>query len=595
MPTGDAPPLRLLPAPRRIERLERGPAASAPEVATLRDPSQEAQSFELQLDVHGVRIRHRDAAGLRYARATLEQIRGQSPGGLPGLRIVDGPDLPVRGYMLDVSRDRVPTRASLEQLVKRLDLLRINHLELYTEHTFAYREHEPVWRDASPLTALDIRWLDDLCRQRGIELAANQNCFGHMERWLRHEAYRPLAEVPDGTRTRQGEPRAAATLAPSAESLAFVQGLLAELVPNFASRRVNVGCDETFELGRGRSAAAVRERGAGRVYLEFLLGILESVHEMGREALFWGDILRHHPELVGELPRRDTIALAWHYEAPLEPSELPGPVRERLADFGLSDVWLSGFEAHVEPFASADLPFWVCPGTSTWNALLGRWPNARANLADAASVAAGSGAGGMLVTDWGDNGHLQPPSQSLLPLAYGAAVAWCFEANLDLEVAPLLDAFVFEDDAGELGGALEAMGCLDALTGLQAMNASPLHAALLGNTSQRTWGRIDADGLGGLHEALARIGARIEASRPGCADGEAVQRELLQGLRLARHGAWRLAREVDLPRPPEAELGRDLTEAIAEQRACWLASSRPGGLDDSLSRLERTLAEYTTR
>ena len=583
--------LQLLPAPRQLERIGDGPLdpESAPEI--LHDEALPHGGFELLLSTAGTRIRHRDASGLRYARALLDQVRSQAGPRLPGLRIRDWPDFAVRGYMLDVSRDRVPTRESLERLVERLALLRINHLQLYVEHTFAYVGHEAVWREASPFDADDIRWLDGRCAERGIELAANQNCFGHMERWLRHDAYRHLAEAPDGFEARGGW-RPPATLAPSHESLALVRDLLAQLRPHFTSRRVNVGCDETFDLGRGRSASAVRERGVGRVYLEFLRSILDLVHEGGGEALFWGDILRHHPELVPELPTEETVALAWHYEAPLDAETLPAAVRQRLAGFGLNADWLRGFGSHVAPFASSGLPFWVCPGTSTWNALLGRWPNASANLRDAAVVGLRAGASGYLITDWGDNGHLQPPSQSLLPLAYGAALAWCFDSNQDLAIASLLDRFVFEDAAGELGGALERMGSLDALCGLRAFNASPLHAALLGDARQRVWGDVDRRGLDSLVGEIEELGSRLGASRPACPGAASIVRELQQALRLARHGAWRLARQTGLESPATASLHDDLVEAIEEQRACWLESSRSGGLRDSLARLEQTLSEY---
>ena len=86
--------------------------------------------------------------------------------------------------MLDVSRNRVPTRTTLARLVEVLDRCRFNQLQLYVEHTFAYAGHEDVWRDASPLTADDLRWLDDRCAEVGIELVANQNCFGHLAPWL---------------------------------------------------------------------------------------------------------------------------------------------------------------------------------------------------------------------------------------------------------------------------------------------------------------------------------------------------------------------------------------------------------------------------
>jgi hypothetical protein len=71
-----------------------------------------------------------------------------------------------------------------------------------------------------------------------------------------------------------------------------------------------------------------------------------------------------------------------------------------------------------------------------------------------------------------------------------------------------------------------------------------------------------------------------------------VRRELVQAVRLARHGAWRIARRAGFACPSDAELRRDLLECIEEQRSCWLERSRPGGLDDSLALLRRALEDY---
>jgi hypothetical protein len=290
--------------------------------------------------------------------------------------------------MLDVSRDRVPTRQTLERIVELLGLFRLNHLQLYTEHTFAYREHEVVWRDASPITADDIRWLDALCKEHGVELAANQNGFGHMGRWLSHERYRSRAEAPEGWTTPWGAKLSPGVLAPTQGNADFVLGLLRELLPNFSSRRINIGCDETFELGQGASRAEVGRRGRGEVYLEFLNRLLRGLHADGCEVQFWGDIVRQYPELVRQLPREGTTALAWHYEAPLREgsNRMPPELLKRLEIFGFTEATLRGFEAQVAPFVESGFPYWVCPGTSTWNTLIGRLPNAIANMRDAAEI-----------------------------------------------------------------------------------------------------------------------------------------------------------------------------------------------------------------
>ncbi len=588
-------PFGLFPIPRFLERTGGSFEAGMSQPRLRSEPALGSESYELEIGVGGIEIRHADDNGRRYALQTLDQIRHAIRGELPCLLVRDGPDFPVRGYMLDVSRDRVPTRATLERIVGLLARVRINHLQLYTEHTYAYSRHEAVWRDASPITAQDVRWLDELCVQHGIELAANQNAFGHMERWLKHEGYRHLAEAPQGWETRWGRTQPPGVLAPTDESLEFVGGLFAELLPQFSSRRVNVNCDETFELGRGHSTAEVESRGRGAVYVDFLNRILAALHEEGKDLLFWGDIVRDHSDLIARLPRHDTTALAWHYEAPTDPATLPDALFDVLGDFGISRETMRGFVGHMPPFAEAGFPFWVCPGTSSWNSLLGRLPNARGNLLDAAEQGLENGARGYLITDWGDSGHLQPPSVSFPPIAFGGAVSWCLESNRDVETAAFLDREIFRDESGRLAGALEAAGALYAKTGVEPMNGSVLHYQLLGGGLSflaRLMGTPAKKGLEAVVEELDEILATFESVRPDCEDADVVRRELRAAARLARHGAWRSARQSDFAAPPVDVLRSDLAEAIAEQRASWLERSRPGGLADSLARLEGSLAEY---
>jgi hypothetical protein len=321
------------------------------------------------------------------------------------------------------------------------------------------------------------------------------------------------------------------------------------------------------------------------------LRLITALHDDGREVLFWGDILRSHPELVGELPREDTVALAWHYEAPMEPSAIPEALRSVLASFGVTAETLRGFRGEVSAFAEAGLPYWVCPGTSSWNSFVGRWENARANLLDAAEVGLAWGASGYLITDWGDNGHLQPPSVSFAPLLYGGAVAWGLERHRDLDVAGVLDRHVFADESGVLGSLLLEVGDAYRGTGRRAFNASPLFTELV-RGSFLAFGEVDGSAAREVADRLGEALVRIGHGSPRAMDGDTCVRELAQAIRLARHGAWRLLRSAGHDAPADAVLRGDLLEAIDEQRACWRLRSREGGLRDSLARLERTAATY---
>jgi hypothetical protein len=576
--------LVLVPHPRHVERRDAGAPVGTP-VTSRPETDLPVQGFRLTIDDQHVHIDHRDALGLRYARQLLDQMTAQAHDGhLPGVRIDDSPDIAHRGFMLDISRDRVPTRATLERLVELCALARYTQLQLYMEHTYTYRDHGGVWQDASPMTPAHLTWLDGLCADHGIELVPNQNCFGHMARWLAHPEYRDRAECPDGWELMPGVVLPPSVLAPTPGNAAFALGLLDELLPSFRSRQVNIGCDEPFELGHGASASIVADQGRGAVYVDHVGRLAGPLVERGYTVQVWADVLRRHPELAGRLPD-GTVLVAWCYEAPPTdgPLELPRPVAEVMERLGTDATAFAGFGPQVAPLAEAGVPFWVAAGTSAWSSLVGRLDNARANLVDAAETAIAHGSDGYLVTDWGDNGHHQPPSVSFAPLVYGGAVAWGLAANRDLPLGAVLDRHVFGDATGSLSTAVERLGRQWARTGQRAVNGSPLSAGLFPRELHLVFGRPDPDRVRTVVDEVETAMAELAAATPTAADGETTTRELTQAARMARHGAWRLL--GDAGPGPEA-LADDMAALVEGQTVAWLDRSRPGGLSDSLARLD---------
>ena len=529
------------------------------------------EGYHLTIDETRIRIVGHDEAGLFYGAMTLKQIASQAggKGQLPCLSIEDHPDFPHRGIVRDISRDKVPTLDSLYAIVDLMAEWKMNELQLYMEHTFAYRDHQEVWEKASPLTGEDILALDAYCRERHVTLVPNQNSFAHMGRWLEHAAYRGLAEVPE----------APGTLCPvDPNSIRFLAGLYDELLPHFSSPWANVGCDETWDLGTGRSKAAADERGVGRVYLEFLSKINDLVRERGKTMQFWGDIILNHPELIPELPE-GAIALAWGYEA-------EHPYADQCAKF-----------------AAAGVPFYVCPGTSAWNTIVGRTENAVGNLLNAAENGLASGASGYLVTDWGDGGHWQQLPISYLGYAYGAALSWAVNPNRVADLPRLLDRYAFQDRAGVLGQMAYDLGNVYLETGVLTGNSN-VFGQLLANPNLSMeavpWNALEVAGLERAIGSLDELEVRLEEADSALPDAEVVVGEFRNGIALARHAshlcAARLAAgRVEVPQLPaeaRAELAAELEPILTEFRRLWLLRNRPGGLEDSVGRFERLLASY---
>jgi hypothetical protein len=302
--------------------------------------------------------------------------------------------------------------------------------------------------------------------------------------------------------------------------------------------------------------------------------------------------------VAGDLPEAVT-PIVWSYEAaPLgaggEPLDLPASIAKVLADIGIDPDAHRGFAASVEPIVATGRPFWVAPGTSSWCSLIGRVDNAVANLVDAAATGLAEGATGYLIADWGDGGHLQPPSVSFGPLIFGGAVSWCLAANRDLDLPDVLDRWVFGEPptTPSLGGTLDELGRMWRRTGMKAFNGSPLQAGLVVDSALMVMGEPDAAKVAATVERLDAALDTLAASDPTAADGPVVRQELTSAVRLARHGAYRLLDRAGGPAPDRDGLRTDLAEAIELQSAAWLARSRPGGLPDSLAHLQATLATY---
>jgi hypothetical protein len=294
---------------------------------------------------------------------------------------------------------------------------------------------------------------------------------------------------------------------------------------------------------------------------------------------FWGDIVRDYPDLVDELPR-DIVALEWGYEA-----EHP-------------------FDKNGALFANSKIPFYVCPGTSSWNSVAGRTSNALANLANAAENGLKHDAIGYLNTDWGDAGHWQPLPVSYLGYAYGAAVSWAVDPNRDIDIQTALNAFSFLDQAGITGQAAYDLGNVYQSTEFQLPNRTVLFQVL----------QYDPDGFrllvcpdGDIDQALKRFRATLDMiddssstmshGRMQSSDAELVQSEFSWVADMLRHSCWRSIWSLQRTQGKEdrtlsRKLQLDAGSLLAQHEVIWHARNRPGGFNDSQARLQKMANAY---
>jgi hypothetical protein len=598
------PPV-LLPCPRSLKlcpgtlTLAREHALPTFTVVQSNSAPDHPEGYAITIDLKGVRVEFREATGLGVAMATMRQLLRQYGRRLPCLEIRDWPDFARRGVMLDISRGRVPKLETLLELVGHLADFKINEFQLYTEHTFAYRHYPSVWQSWGALTAEEIRQLDARCQQLGIDLVPNQNSFGHLRYFLEHPRLKKLAEVSRPYADDGGEfVRRPSTLAPNHPgTLPFLRGLYDELLPNFSSRFFNVGCDETWDLGRGQSKKLCAEKGRGRVYLDFLKQIHREVSARGKRMMFWGDIILKYPKLIPELASFGTPPSGGsdrRTESPLPPE---GGVPSLVAlNWGYEAD--HPFDREAALFAKAKIPFYVCPGTSTWQTLIGRHDNALANLRTAAQAGRRHSAMGYLITDWGDGGHPQPLAVSYLPYLAGASLSWCAKTFDEAKLIPVLSRDVFKDPTGNAAKAAFALGRAHRKLKFTVPNETPLGTAIAvpppeqhelfcrNGLKHHAW--ISGKNICATWKEIEKQRAVLRRAKPSSKAGNVLLQELDLAARMAAQSCqfmlWQQAvakqGRVGAPRRPDAAARRpyqqmartgirELRKLEKDFNACW--------------------------
>ena len=531
----------------------------------------EQQDVEQKAQVY---INAGNDAAAQHALITLSQLVNQYGTLLPSMVIRDMPVYPNRGLMLDISRDRVPRMEEIISLIDTLAFLKYNHLQLYTEHTFAYVGHETVWKNASPLTSTEIQAIDAYCQKLGITLGANQACFTHLTRWLKHKPYSKLAETNfdwewDGNRFS-----GPFSLNPeSSDSIELVKDMLGQLLPNFSGGIVNINCDEAIDLGKGATKELVEESSAFEVYWNFVNQIVEIVREYNFRPMFWADMWLKAPENERILPDKEVIALIWGYE-PNAP-----------------------FAEDCRALEANQREVWICPGTSSWRSITGRTDERRANIAEAAVQGLNNGAKGFLLTEWGDKGHRQKHPLMLFAVAEAAQSAWS-RSQSDNDCTAISLQIFGDRQKLEIGKWLAKLGNIDADIRQYAtkkkdngklvplINASSLFIEMevefksdCSNGTLEEWSGVEAE-LGNLSKDFTLI------------SNKQFNHEIRHILKVAEFAVQKaiLRREVASKQKQGLPiLTKMMKSIINEHRTLWLLRSRIGGLDDSCKYYEVVL------
>ncbi len=111
-----------------------------------------------------------------------------------------------------------------------------------------------------------------------MQLVGSFQSFGHFEKILSLPQYKDMGET--STMISPLDPKAKK----------FLESVIGELCDAFGSPYFNVNCDETFDLGKGRSKAYVDSVGKDKYYADHLIFLHDILKKCNKKMMMWGDI-----------------------------------------------------------------------------------------------------------------------------------------------------------------------------------------------------------------------------------------------------------------------------------------------------------------
>ena len=360
------------------------------------------EGYILDINEHYVLLLAKTARGMFYAIQSLgflvEASENQT---LPCVKILDWPDLKMRGITDDISRGQVSTMENFKNIIRFLAKHKMNTYMIYIEDLFQFKSYPEIGKNRGALSAKECVELQNYSEKYHVEIIPIFQTLGHYEILLLHPEFIDLADFPG----------AGSLNVTSEKTYEFLEKTLDEIVPVFQSVYFHMGADESFDVGSGASRQKTDRFGIASVHARHYQRVLQILEKYDKKIMMYGDIVLEHPTILNEIPK-DLIMFDWHYDIQAK------------------------YES-AEIFKKANQPFIVSAGCQNWSRFFPAIDDAKANIFQFTKDGYDNGALGSITSSWGDFGAANFRELNYYAYAFSAACSWNIHQ---------IDYILFEDN-----------------------------------------------------------------------------------------------------------------------------------------------------
>jgi len=231
--------------------------------------------------------------------------------------VEETPQLDSVGVMPDLSFGCPVTADELCRFMDQIAVMGINMLLLYIEDLYELPSRKYFGHMRGRYTDEEFRQMDDHAFSYGIELLPCMQTLGHLGKYMR---WSEASDVKETDRELSVDKEA---------SYQFIEEMIAQCSRHFRSKRIHIGMDEAWGLGRG--TASLKQYGLRdqqTLFVEHLQKVVAITDRYGLTPMIWNDFVfclnsesginkydqeTEIPQQIMDAFPRNVQLVYWHY------------------------------------------------------------------------------------------------------------------------------------------------------------------------------------------------------------------------------------------------------------------------------------------
>lgn len=182
------------------------------------------------------------------------------------------------GAMIDSARCAVPTVTSVKKMLDHLALMGYDMVLMYTEDTTQLDKRPYFGYMRGRYTKAELREIDAYAWEYGIEVIPCLECYGHMGKYLIWPEAAPIKDTGN------------VLLAREEQTFAFLDELIGEISGCFRSKRIHIGMDEAWDMGRGAFLDKNGYVSPVEIFDEYMERVIAITNKYGLKPMMWSDM-----------------------------------------------------------------------------------------------------------------------------------------------------------------------------------------------------------------------------------------------------------------------------------------------------------------